>query len=136
MTPSHSSSSSSSDLSGIVGMALLEQVDTWQQGSRREGTRPGQKICTLICSDVVMVLLLRGGASLTCEVGLVMPTTVSKAFWPTACASACYAGRGTGRVESHNHAGNSGREQTLLCRNDCGASRREIGDLGMSWLMT
>ena len=82
LRPGHSSS----DVSGVVGMSLLEQADMLVSEGVGERERGGD-ICRIsrgrLSRGVVTVLLLdsaTGGESLTGEVGLVMSITMSKAL--------------------------------------------------------
>ena len=97
LRPGHSSS----DVSGVVGMSLLEQADMLVSegvGERERGGDICRKSRGRPDRGVVTVLLLdsaRGGETLTGEVGLVMSITMSKALRLTDWCF-CFVGAGLG----------------------------------------
>ena len=101
LRPGHSSSS---DVSGVVGMSLLEQADMLVSEGVGERVRARGAVfgrCSRVrpglAEVVVMVLVLRGGTSLTGEVGLVISMTISKALRRTVwCFCSCFCLLGAG----------------------------------------
>ncbi len=106
---------SSSDVSGVVGMSLLEQADMLVSegvGERVRGGDSGRRSRGRVGrGGVVTVLLLdsaRGGESLTGEVGPVMSIIMSKALRRTDwCLCLAGVGLGASRVAARRKSGSS-----------------------------
>lgn len=124
----------SSDVSGIVGMSLLELADRLGSKGVRKGTRPGQRLCTLIALVDGSRWRCHGAtAERRCIAdGRGWADDVDDDVEGTQAHCLCFSFLGTVLDASRvADAGNLGRAHTFLCRRDCSAFRREIGKVGM-----